>query len=137
MSALFAGFIPSLLDFFAYFGVAAGLTILFVFVYWQTTRHNEIALIKDNSIPASIAFAGAVIGFALPLTSVMLNAVTLLDLVLWGVVAMIVQIVAYFLVRLLMPRVSQRIEDGEIAAGIWLGAVSFVAGMLNAASMTV
>jgi len=113
------------------------LTIFFVFVYWQTTRHNEIALIKDNSIPAAIAFAGAVIGFALPLTSVMLHAVTLLDLVLWGVVAMIVQIAAYFLVRIFMPRVSQRIEDGEIAAGIWLGAVSFVAGMLNAASMTV
>lgn len=137
MSALFAGFIPSLLDFLAFFGVAAGLTIIFVLVYWQTTRHNEIALIKNNSIPAAIAFAGAVIGFALPLASVMLHALSLLDLVLWGVVAMIVQIVAYFLVRMPMPRVSQRIEEGEIAAGIWLGAVSFVAGILNAASMTV
>jgi putative membrane protein len=78
-----------------------------------------------------------VIGFALPLSSVMLNALSLLDLVLWGVVAMVVQIIAYFLVRMLMPRVSQRIENGEIAAGIWLAAVSLVAGILNAASMTV
>jgi hypothetical protein len=33
MSALFTGFVPSLLDFLAYFGVAAGLTILFTYVY--------------------------------------------------------------------------------------------------------
>ena len=98
---------------------------------------QDIALIKNNSIPAAIAFAGAVIGFALPLSSVMLHSLSLLDLLLWGVVAMAVQIIAYFLVRMLMPRVSQRIEDGEIAAGIWLGAVSLAAGILNAASMTV
>ena len=67
----------------------------------------------------------------------MLHALSLLDLVLWGVVAMVVQIITYFLVRMLMPRGSQRIEDGETAAGIWLGAMSFVAGILNAASMTV
>ena len=137
MSELFDGFVPSLLDFFAYFGVSAGLIILFVFVYWKTTKHNEIALIKEDSISAASAFAGALVGFALPLSSVMLHALSLLDLVLWGVVAMVVQIVAYFLVRLLMPRVSERIESGEIAAGIWLGAVSLVAGILNAASMTV
>ena len=137
MSTLFSGFIPSLLEFLAYFGVAAGLTILFIFVYSRTTRHNEITLIKNNSIPAAIAFAGAVTGFALPLASVMLHALSLLDLVLWGVVAMVIQIITYFLVRMLMPRVSQRIEDGETSAGIWLGAMSFVAGILNAASMTV
>ncbi len=54
-----------------------------------------------------------------------------------GIVAMIVQIVVYFLVRIPMPRVSERIEAGEIAAGIWLGVASLVAGILNAASMTV
>ena len=59
MSEIFDGFVPSLLDFFAYFGVSAGLTILFVFVYWKTTKHNEIALIKEDSISAASAFAGA------------------------------------------------------------------------------
>ena len=62
------------------------------------TKHNEIALIKEDSISAASAFAGALVGFALPLSSVMLHALSLLDLVLWGVVAMVVQIVAYFLV---------------------------------------
>ncbi|MEE9544145.1 MAG: DUF350 domain-containing protein, partial [Rhodospirillales bacterium] len=74
---------------------------------------------------------------ALPLASVMLHSLSVIDLVLWGIVAMIVQIVVYFLVRMPMPRISERIEAGEVAAGIWLGAASLVAGILNAASMAV
>ena len=50
--------------------------------------------------------------------------------------ALIAQIVVYLLVRLPMPRVSERIENNEIAAGIWLGAAALTAGILNAASMT-
>ena len=61
---------------------------------------------------------------------------TVLEMALWGGVALIVQLFVYFLVRLPMPRISQRIEDDELAAGIWLGATSLVAGILNAASMT-
>ena len=67
----------------------------------------------------------------------MLHSLTLIELALWGIVAMIVQIVVYFLVRMPMPRISERIEAGEVAAGIWLGAASLVAGILNAASMAV
>jgi len=137
MSEQFAEFIPSLLEFLAFFGVAAILTVIFIAIYSKITRHDEIKLIKDNSVAASVAFSGSLIGFALPLASVMLNSSTLLDLVLWGFVAMIVQIVAYFLVRMPMPRVSERIEAGEIAAGIWLGTASLVAGILNSASMTI
>lgn len=136
MSEQIAEFIPSLLAFLAFFGVAAILTVIFIAIYLKITRHDEIKLIKDNSIAASVAFSGSLIGFALPLASVMLNSSTILDLVLWGFVAMIVQIVAYFLVRMPMPRVSERIEAGEIAAGIWLGAASLAAGILNSASMT-
>ena len=137
MSEIFAEFVPSLLEFLAYFGVAAVLTVIFIAIYSKPTRHDEIKLIKDNSVAASVAFSGSLIGFALPLASVMLHSLSLIDLVLWGIVAMIVQIVVYFFVRMPMPKVSERIEAGEVAAGLWLGVASLVAGILNAASMTV
>jgi putative membrane protein len=66
----------------------------------------------------------------------MMSSVTILEMVVWGVVALIVQIVVYLLVRLPMPRISERITANEVAAGIWLGTTSLVAGILNAASMT-
>ena len=129
-------FLENLSEFLLFFVVAAVLTIIFVVIYTRITRHNEIALIKANSTAAAAAFSGSLIGFALPLASTMINSVTIAEMVLWGLVALIVQVLVYLLIRLPMPRVSKRIEDGEVAPGIWLGAWSVVAGILNAASMT-
>ncbi len=131
-----SAFLENLSEFLLFFVVAAALTVIFVVVYTRVTRHNEIALIKANSAAAAAAFSGSLIGFALPLASTMINSVTVLEMVLWGVVALIVQVLVYLLIRLPMPRISKRIEDNEVAAGVWLGAWSVVAGILNAASMT-
>ena len=136
MTDLFGDNLADLQDFLAFFVVAVILTIIFVGVYSTVTRHNEIKLIKEKSTAAAIAFSGSLIGFAMPLASAMMNSVTILEMVVWGVVALIVQIVVYLLVRLPMPRISERITANEVAAGIWLGATSLVAGILNAASMT-
>ncbi len=136
MAEIFAGFLPSLLEFLAYFATASILTVIFIAVYSWCTHHNELALIKNNSTAAAVALSGSLLGFALPLASVMLHALSIVDLVLWGIVAMIVQIIVYFIVRIPMPRLSERIEAGEVAAGTWLGAASLVAGILNAASMS-
>jgi len=63
-------------------------------------------------------------------------AVTVIDLVIWGLIAMIVQIAVYVMVRLIIPNLSQRIAAGEMAAALFLGAISLAAGILNASAMT-
>ena len=136
MDEQFGDFLTNLSEFLLFFVVAAVLTVVFVLVYTRITRHNEIALIKEGSTSAALAFSGSLIGFALPLASTMIGSFTVFELVLWGLVALVVQILVYFLIRLPMPRISARIESDEVAAGIWLGACSIVAGILNAASMT-
>ena len=136
MSEQFASFFASLSEFLIFFVVAAALTMVFVIVYTRITKHNELALIKKNSIAAAIAFTGSLIGFALPLASTMISSVTVVEMLLWGMVALIIQVLVYLLLRLPMPRLSERIESDEVAAGIWLGGCSMVAGILNAASMT-
>ena len=136
MSEQFGDFLGSLSEFLIFFVAAAVLTILFVVIYTRVTRHDELALIKKNSTAATVAFSGSLIGFALPLASTMINSVTVVEMVLWGLVALIIQVLVYLLIRLPMPRISERIEANEVAAGIWLGTCSMVAGILNAASMT-
>ncbi len=132
----FSGLLTDMSEFLAFFVVSLVLVIVFVAVYTNVTRHSEIKLIKENSVAAAVAFSGSMIGFALPLASAMISSSTILEMIVWGVIALIVQIVVYLLVRLPMPRVSERIENNEIAAGMWLGASSLAAGILNAASMT-
>ncbi len=136
MNEQLATFLENLSEFLIFFSVASVLVLLFVFVYTRITRHNELDLIKKNSTAAAVAFSGSLIGFALPLASTMIDSVNVVELALWGVIALIVQVLVYLLIRLPMPRISERIEADEVAAGIWLGACSMVAGILNAASMT-
>ncbi|TDJ47944.1 MAG: DUF350 domain-containing protein [Gemmatimonadetes bacterium] len=136
MNEQLATFLENLAEFLIFFSVASVLVLLFVFVYTRITRHNELDLIKKNSTAAAVAFSGSLIGFALPLASTMIDSVNVVELALWGVIALIVQVLVYLLIRLPMPRISERIEADEVAAGIWLGACSMVAGILNAASMT-
>jgi len=129
-------FWTGLSQFLLFFVAAAVLTLVFVVIYTRVTRHNELELIRQNSMSAALAFSGSLVGFALPLASIMIHTPTVVGMVLWGVVALIVQILVYLLLRLPMPKLSERIDNGEMAAGIWLGACSIVGGILNAAAMT-
>ncbi len=136
MTEIFNELVVDLPAFLGFFVVAAILALVYVVIYTFVTRHNEFELIKQNSVAASIAFSGSLLGFCLPVASAMLSSISILEMVVWGIVALIVQIIVYLLVRMPMPRVSERIEANELATGIWLGSASLAGGILNAASMT-
>ena len=122
--------------FLAYMATAVALTLFYVVVYMWVTPHDEIALIRENNAAAATAFAGSLLGFCLPLASAITNTASLADCAVWGGVALIVQIVIFFFVRIPVPKISERIEKNEIASGVWLGGASLAGGLLNAASMT-
>lgn len=122
--------------FLAYMATAVALTLFYVVVYMWVTPHDEIKLIRENNMAASLAFAGSLIGFCLPLASAIANSGALVDVVVWGVIALLVQIIIFYLVCLPIPKISERIEKGEMASGLWLGSASLAGGLLNAASMT-
>jgi putative membrane protein len=122
--------------FLVYLVIAALLVAIYLYVYLWITPHDEFALTRADKPGAAIALGLSMIGFALPLTSSIAHSDNVVDMVIWGIVALIVQIVAYYLAKLPIPDLSQRIAKGEIAPAIWLGAASVTAGLINAASMT-
>ena len=122
--------------FLAYMGTAIALVLVYVVIYMWVTPHDEIGLIRENNAAAAIAFGGSLIGFCLPLASAIANSASLMDCVIWGGVALVVQIAIFFVVRLPVSKISERIEKNEISSGVWLGAASIAGGILNAASMT-
>ena len=122
--------------FLTYMGTAVVLTLCYVIIYMWVTPHPEIKLIRENNTAAALAFSGSLIGFCLPLASAMANSVSITDCAIWGVVALLVQVIIFFLVCLPIPGISKRIEKGEVASGLWLGVASLAGGLLNAAAMT-
>ncbi len=130
----FAGIGP----FVVHIGLALGLIAVYAAVYTMATAHDELGLIRENNGAAAIAFAGSLIGYTLPLAAAAQNSANLLVFMAWGCVAIVVQVVVYWFFRLLMLRdVSKRIERGEVAAGILLGAASLAGGIVDAAVMAV
>lgn len=122
-------------DFLIYFSVALLLLVAFTFVYVKVTPYDEITLIRAGNTAASISLSGALLGFALPLASTVANAVNLIDLVLFALLATVVQLVVFVFARMLMPGLTASIEGGDIAKATFLAAVSISVGMLNAASL--
>ena len=125
-----------LVDFGEFFGLALGLVVLYLIVYVLATNHNEFALIRANVLSAAIALGMSLIGFALPLSSAIVYTRNLLNFFMWGVVALVVQILVYWLVRLVLPDLSRRIAAGELTAAIFLGSAALAAGIVNAAAMS-
>ena len=131
-----ASSLAGLQDFLIFFAVATVLVALYLALYTLATRHNEFALIRGNVVSAATALGFSLVGFALPLASAIVHAQNIVDCLVWGLVALAVQILVYWLVRLVMPNLSQRIAAGEMAAALFLGAASLTAGIINAAAMT-
>ena len=115
---------------------AAVLFALFQFIYTRITPHKEFELIRAGNVSAAVALGGAIVGFAIPASNVIAYSVSLVDFVVWAVIAAVVQLLAFLLTSLVLKGTSERIKKGELAAGIYVAAVAISVGMLNAACMT-
>jgi putative membrane protein len=118
-----------------YFGAGLFMLVLFGLIYTALTPHKEWQLIRTNVPAAALAFGGSLLGFVLPLASAMRESVSLLDFLLWGLVALIAQLLTFALLRALIPGLGQRIGDNEMASGILVALSSVSVGVLNAAAM--
>ena len=123
-------------SFLAYFALAIVSLLLFIRLYSWVTPHDEFGLIRANNPAAAVAFAGALIGFAWPLSSAITHSLSLLDCAIWGAVALLVQVLTFFVSQLALKQLPERITKGDIAAGIFSAGCSISVGMLNAACMS-
>lgn len=122
------------------FLIHSGLSLLIllvgVFIYTRLTAHDEVALIRDGNIAAAVSLSGAVLGLALPLAFSLSGSISLWDIVVWGVVALILQLLAYRLVDLFLKDLSTRIEAGEVGPAIVLLSFKLGTAFINAAAIS-
>jgi putative membrane protein len=130
--------IAGLTNFALYFALSIGLLFLFKIIYAFVTPHDEWALVKvHKNQAAAIGFGGAIIGFSIALAGAVSNSQSLVDFIVWGIVAIIAQSLAFGLLRFtFMPKIAERIDKNEVSAGTMLAAMSVSVGLINAACMT-
>lgn len=130
------GYLSTLPAFLTWFPIAVALLAGFAAIYIRVTPWAELRLIRAGNAAAAASFAGALLGYALVLASILAHAVSRGDLLTWGVIGLAVQILAFLVARLLLGSdLTRRMEEGQVSSGLLLGVVSLSAGVLNAATM--
>jgi putative membrane protein len=125
-----------IVKFLVYFVSALVMVTLFLIIYVRITPYKEFDLIDHGNTAAASSLSGALFGFIIPLASAIIHSVNLSDMLLWGAVALVIQILVYLLVRMLFKGLPVAIQEGVVSKGLFLGALSVAAGILNAACMS-
>lgn len=129
-------FTSALPHFLAYFAAAVALSAAFLFLYSLSTPHREFALIGAGNDAAAVQLTGTFLGFAIPVAVVIGHSVSIPDMLLWGAVAGIVQLGVFVVIsRFLFRAISQRIAEGCVASGRFVGGIGMGIGILQAACM--
>jgi putative membrane protein len=123
-------------SFLAYFVGGSILFAAFVVVYTHITVHDEIALIRAGNSAAAVALSGALIGFVLPLAVVIARSANLIDVLVWGVIALVVQIGGFLIARAVIPGLSRAISDGKVSDAVFVASLSLALGILDAACLS-
>ena len=129
---LFTGFL-------SFFFTALGLVIVFLYLYAVVTPYDDYKLIfEDNNVAAALGFGGAIIGVSIPLYSALVNSVSYTDFVIWGVIAILIQLIFALVVTRISGKYSleSKISQGVVPVGILMAFLSICIGLLNAGSMS-
>ncbi len=122
-------------DFLIYTGVAGIMLVCAIILYILLTPWRELALVKDQNMAAGVALAGAIIGLAIPIAASLATSTSLIGLVIWGVVALLLQLITYRITDLLLRDLPGRIRQDEVSAAIVLVAAKLASAMLLSAGL--
>lgn len=133
---MFDYFIANVPHTLLYLATTLALLAGFVAAYTLATPQNEFALIREGKLAPAISLIGAILGFVIPLGAVVSHSESILDVVLWGVLVLVVQIAVFFAAHLwgnkLCGPVGGKIADNCLSAATFTGGLSLAVGILMA-----
>jgi putative membrane protein len=132
---MFEHMFHTLPHFLAYFGLAILLAVAFLATYVRITPHREFALIREGNTAAALQLAGTFTGWSLPMAVVISYSVNLTDMLAWGLVSLVTQLVVFFVISRTFKGIEDRIREKCNASGVFMGGTSFCFGILQAGCM--
>jgi putative membrane protein len=106
-----------------------------VAIYTLVTPYHEREMIDRGNSAAGIVLAGAIIAMALPLAALLATSGQVIDILVWGVVAVLLQLIAMGLVSLVLRGLRRLVEADNVGGALVVAAVQVAVAMMNAAAM--
>jgi len=127
-----SGGLPLLLTQFV---ACAALLAISVTIYITLTPFQEREMVARGNPAAGMVLGGVILALAIPLAGILATSGRLLDVLVWGVVALVLQLFTLGVVALLLRNLRGMIESGNVAAALTLSAAQIAVALLNAAAM--
>jgi putative membrane protein len=131
MQAFASGFPVALLHIAVSVVMLLGAAALYIVL----TPHKEISLVRQGNTAAAVDLGGVLVGLALPLAFSLKGSTSLIDVALWGVATVAIQLLVFRLVDVLLHGLPKRIKDGEMAAAALLVGAKLATAMIVAAAV--
>ena len=91
----------------------AAITVAILFagatLYVLLTPHKEITLIREGNVAAAVSLGGVLVGLAMPLAVSLKASNTVVELALWGVAKVMVEMLIFRVVDLVVDGVPKGI----------------------------
>ena len=99
-----------------------------------TTKVKEFKLMAQGNKAVSYVLGGRLLGLAVVLYSTATNSISLLDMISWGAVGILAQIIVFYLAEWLTPRfnINKSLEEDNQAVGLFLMFLSISIGIVIA-----
>ncbi|MGC1411200.1 MAG: DUF350 domain-containing protein [Acetobacteraceae bacterium] len=117
------------------FVICIVLLVVGVMIYTMVTPFHERELLRQGNVAAATVLSGAVVALAIPLAALLATTRTVLDILVWGIVAILLQLVTVVIACHVMRGLHLRIDDGSLAAALPIAAAQLAIALLNAAGM--
>ncbi|MBS1208382.1 MAG: hypothetical protein H6R19_780 [Proteobacteria bacterium] len=118
--------------------LATGFALVGVFVaiYLRVTPFDEIALIRKGCVAPALSFGGTLAGFSLTVASGILHLPDYPSFLAWAMAAMVIQLLAFLLLKSILPELKPALEANNVAMGALVGAISLSVGLINGACLS-
>src|SRR5215470_8623490 len=135
-SAPVNAFVAGFPDFIAQLGASIALFIVSLIIYVLMTPHKELQLIRAGNPSASLAFGGVVVGLGIPLCACLAHALGVVDLVIWSVITLLIQILAFRFADMILHELPRRIAEGDVAAAMFLMSIKIGLALILAGAVS-
>ena len=119
----------------AQFAVTLALLGVGVACYNALTPFHELGLVRAGNTAAGIVAGGNFVALAIPLAATLATSLVTLDILVWGIVALVLQLVAFAVAARLIPGLRGMIEENNTAAAVMLVGIQLAVALLNAGAM--
>ncbi len=106
-----------------------------VLCYFTLTPFDERRLVREGNVAGGIVMAGTLISLAIPLAATLASSASIIDILIWGLVALVIQLLTFLAASALIKGLRGMIEGGNAAAALTLVGFQIAVALLNAGSM--